>query len=60
MNETNYRQLAREIAEFCKERLKPSAAKPTGGKSILHSLLVTALAITFSTMPDGDKKRSGW
>jgi hypothetical protein len=60
MNEAKNNLLAREITEFCKERLKQSATKTGGGKSFLHASLVAVLAIIFSTGPTGDNKRAGW
>lgn len=59
MNETKNQCLAREITDYCKERLKSPASKARRAKSIYPALLTTFLAITLmnaSTEPN----HGGW
>jgi hypothetical protein len=45
MKEKKNQQLAREITDFCKERIKSPSVKSTGNKSILHTALASFLAL---------------
>lgn len=60
MDETKNQRLAKEITEFCKERLAPSTTRKSGIKSFLHASLVAALSLIFSISPDSSGKKIGW
>ena len=47
MSENKNQRLAKEITDFCKERLKSPAMKPKGAKSLLQTALASFLALTF-------------
>jgi len=49
MNDKKNQQLAREITDFCKERLISPAVKSKGSKSALQTVLATFLAVTIAT-----------
>jgi hypothetical protein len=49
MNETKSERLAKEITDFCKERLQTPVKKPKGAKSILQTALVFFLTLAFGS-----------
>ncbi len=60
MNESKNKHLAKEITDFCKERLAQPVTKKSGIKSFLHASLIAALALIFSSSPDSPGKKIGW
>ena len=59
MNETKNQRLAREITDFCKERLMSPAVKSKDSKSALKTVLAAILAVTIATGA-GKPDRSKW
>jgi hypothetical protein len=45
MDENKNQRLAKEITDFCKERLKLPSVKSKGSKSLLQSMLTTFIAL---------------
>lgn len=49
MTDNKNQQLAREITDFCKVRLRSPAVKSKRSKSALHNVLTTFLALIIAT-----------
>lgn len=49
MNENKNQQLAREITDFCKERVKAPIVKSKGARSALQTVLAAFIAVTMAT-----------
>ena len=59
MNEKKNQQLAKEITDFCRERLSSPAVKTKGSKSALQIVLTTFLALTMAT-GSSEPNKSKW
>ena len=49
MNDNKNLQLAREITDFCKERLVSPAVKSKSSNSTIHTVLTALLTVTIAT-----------
>jgi hypothetical protein len=60
VNENKNQRLAREITDFCKERLKSPSVKSKGAKSLLQTALASFLALAFTSGGVGPNRGSTW
>jgi hypothetical protein len=60
MNETKNQRLAKEMTEFCIQRVKTSAAKPKKAKPLLPSALAAFLTVALMSGTSETDRMSWW
>ena len=60
MNETKNQHLAREITNFCKERIKSPSGKQKSAVSLLQTALASFLALVFMSGDIEPNKGAFW